>query len=229
MDRTYYFKDSVTLSIADEYDEMAMFSVYDAEGTLIGNYSLEEICVLEDSGVYTMSAVNHFGKTETFNFIISRNVPTIQMDVNEEGKKLEVRIAESIDGESHIKTLELFKSIDGGKTWVAVEKDDYGVVVALGTYAYNFRTSATYKVILTDEFRTGIDSITKEIVYAQAAPVGVLTGVEDCGYTNGDVSFTCTDEAVVELTKDGEVIEYKSGDLLTEDGEYSLTFANFDG
>ncbi len=229
LDRTYYFKDSVTLSIADEYDEMAMFSVYDEEGTLIGNYSLEEICVLEDSGAYTMVAVNHFGKTEIFNFIISRNAPTIQMDVNEEGKKLEVKIAESIDDESHIKTLELYKSVDGGKTWTAVEKDDYGIAVALGTYAYNFRTSATYKVILTDEFRTGIDSITKEIVYAQAAPVGVLAGVEDCGYTNGDVSFTWTDEAVVELTKDGEVVEYKSGDLLTEDGEYSLTFENFDG
>ncbi len=228
-DRTYYFKDCVTVSIVDVYDEMAMFSVYDKNEELLGNFSLEDAYTIEESGRYTVKAVNHYGESQVFSFVVSRNAPTIAMNVNETEKKLEISIAESIDAESNIKTLELYKSVDGGNTWTAIEQDDYGTVVMLGTYAYKFRTSGFYKVVLTDEFRTGIDVITKELDYVQAIPVGVLQGVENEGYTNGDVSFTWTDEAVVTLTKDGDGIEYKSGDLLSEDGAYILTFENFDG
>ncbi len=229
LDRTYYFKDSVTVSIVDAYDEMAMFSVYDKNEELLGNFSLEDTYTIEASGRYTVKAVNHYGESQVFSFVVSRNAPTIAMNVNETEKKLEISITESIDAESNIKTMELYKSVDGGKTWTAIEQDDYGTVVALGTYAYNFRTSGLYKVALTDEFRTGIDVITKELDYVQAIPVGVLQGVENEDYTNGDVSFIWTDEAVVTLTKDGDSIEYKSGELLSEDGAYVLTFENFDG
>ena len=83
--------------------------------------------------------------------------------------------------------------------------------------------------MITDEFRTGIDSIVVELDYQQPDPNGTLSGVENGGYTNGGVSFTWTDEAVVTLTKDGETVEYKSGDVLTEDANYTLTFENFDG
>ncbi len=228
-DRTYYFKDSVTVSIVDAYDEMAMFSVYDKNEELLGNFSLEDTYTIEESGRYTVKAVNHYGGSQVFSFVVSRNAPTIAMNVNETEKKLEISIVESIDAESNIKTMELYKSVDGGKTWTAIEQDDYGMAVALGTYAYNFRTSGLYKVVLTDEFRTGIDAVVKELDYVQAIPVGELQGVENNGYTNGDVSFTWTDEAAVTLTKDGDSIEYKSGDLLSEDGAYVLTFENFDG
>lgn len=43
------------------------------------------------------------------------------------------------------------------------------------------------------------------------------------------MSFVWTDEATVSLTKDGEEISYTSGQKLTEDGEYVLTFCNYDG
>ena len=48
-----------------------------------------------------------------------------------------------------------------------------------------FRTSGSYRVVITDEFRTGIDAITVETYYVQEKPHGVLSGVEDGGYTNG--------------------------------------------
>lgn len=48
-------------------------------------------------------------------------------------------------------------------------------------------------------------------------------------YTNGSVSFEWTDEATVLVEKDGEVITYTSGALLTADGHYTITFENFDG
>ena len=94
---------------------------------------------------------------------------------------------------------------------------------------YSFRTSGIYKIILTDEFRTGIDAVTLEYTYGQKAPTGTLTGVENGGYTNGAVSFKCNDEATVTVTKDGQAIEYRARAELREDGYYVITVENFDG
>ena len=82
---------------------------------------------------------------------------------------------------------------------------------------------------LTDEFRTGIDAVIAQFTYEQPAPDGVLAGVENGGYTNTDVTFTWTDEAIVTVKKDGEIIEYVSGRKLTENGAYEITFENYDG
>lgn len=226
-DRTYYFKDEVTLSISDEFDEMAMFNVYDEEGTLLGSFSLGETYKLTKSGSYTAEAINHFGKSETFSLIISRNSPAIEIIKDESGKTLDIVIKASSDDESHIQTLEIYKSVNG-ETWKLLTKDDYGADISIKTLSYSFRTSGQYRVVVTDEFRTGIDSVTEQIEYSQPAPEGILYGVENNGYTNGEVFFVWTDEATVSLTKDGEEISYTSGQKLTEDSEYMLTFRNYD-
>ena len=228
-DRTYFFKDEITVSITDEFDEMAMFSVYDENGDLIGNFSIGEICTLSASGSYTVESVNHFGTSETFEIIISRDAPKVTITENADEKKLEINISASADKESHIQTLEIYKSTDNGETWVLVEKDDYDNTVSLDKLSYAFRTSGMYKVVLTDEFRTGIDAVTEQITYVQPNPFGALEGVVNGGYTNGAVSFVWTDEAVVVLEKDGEIVAYASGNKLTEDGVYKITFENFDG
>lgn len=227
-DRLYRFKDQVTVSIADAYDEMAMFSVYDENGELIGHWSLDETCTLTESGTYTVVAVNHAGQSEAFVFIISRSAPSVVLSENAEKKQLTVTVNKSADDESHLQTLEIYKSTDNGETWVFIEKDDYGTLVSLDTLVYQFRTTGLYKAVVTDEFRTGIDAVTAQLDYVQAHPEGVLTGVENGGFTNGAVSFTWTDEAVVALERDEELLEYASGTKLTEDGEYVLTFENFD-
>ena len=228
-DRVYYFKDQVTVSISDGFDEMAMFSVYDENGDLLGNFSIGEIFTLTESGTYTVVSVNHAGESEEFNLIISRNAPKVEITENAETKQLTIEIVKSVDDESHIQTLEIYKSTDGGETWVLVEKDDYGTVVSLETLTYKFRTTGLYKATITDEFRTGIDAVTAQHDYVQENPTGTLNGVENNGYTNGTVTFEWDDEAIVVLTKDGTVVEYASGDELTEDGVYTLTFENFDG
>ena len=43
------------------------------------------------------------------------------------------------------------------------------------------------------------------------------------------VSVEWVDEVTVTATKDGEIIEYNSGDELKYDGEYVIVFENFDG
>ena len=228
-DRTYYFKDQVTVRIGDEYDEMSMFSVYDENGDLLGNFLRDETYVITESGSYTVVAVNHAGVSETFALIVSRDAPKATIAKNESEKKLEIVITPSVDDESNIQTLEIYKSTDDGATWVLLEQDDYGTAITTDTLAYAFRTTAKYKVIVTDEFRTGIDAITAELAYEQKLPEGLLTGVENGGFTNTAVTFEWTDEAVVNLTKDGEHMAYESGQALTENGVYELTFKNFDG
>ena len=229
LERIYYFKDEINISITDALDDMAMFNVYDENGELIGSFSFGEICKLSESGSYTAVAVNHIGETEAFRIVISRNAPSVSLKADEAEKQLVITVTKSEDKESHFQTLELYKSTDGGTTWVPLGADDYGTAVDLNNLVYKFRTSGMYKIIITDEFRTGMDAITGEITYTQPAPTGDLAGVENGGHTNKEVTFTWDDEAQVSVTKNGEEIEYKSGDKLTEDGSYVIVFENFDG
>ena len=228
-DRTYYFKDRVTVSIPFEGDEFAMFEVVNADtGESLGYFDIANACYIEESGSYTAVAYNHYGESKTFSFVISMNAPTITLTENAEKKTLDVAITESVDKESNITFLEIAKSDDDGETWIALTEDDYGKAITIETLEYHFRTSGLYKVTVMDEFRTGIDAITQTIEYKQPIPVGTLAGVEDKGYTNKTVTFTWKDEAVVILTKDGTAVEYKSGQKLTADGSYVLTFSNYD-
>ena len=228
-DRVYYFKDAVTVMIEDEIDEFAMFNVFDENGALLAKLGLDETYTIAESGTYTVQAINHYGLSESFMFVISRDAPKIVMMPDVEAKKLEIGITESIDKETQIRTLEIYKSIDDGETWEQLSKDDYGTIISLDTLSYEFRTSGRYKVVISDEFRTGIDAVTMEIDYAQPKPYAELCGVENGGYTNGEVSFIWTDEANVIIEHDGAVLLYRSGGTFTEDGKYEITFSNFDG
>ena len=228
-DRTYYFKDEVTISITDALDEMAMFNVYDENGDLIGSFSLDEVCKLTASGTYTVESVNHMGTSEAFKLVISRNAPSVNLKADEVAKQLVITVTGSSDDESNLQTLQIQKSVDDGNTWTTLDTDDYGTAIELGTLVYKFRTTGMYKIVITDEFRTGMDAISGQITYTQPAPTGDLAGVTDGGHTNKEVTFSWDDEAKVTVTKNGEVIEYNSGDKLTEDGEYTILFENFDG
>lgn len=225
----YYFKDEVEISLSDANDEMAMFNVYDAAGELLGNFAIDEVYVINKSGFYTVEAVNHYGKTETFTLNVSLSAPEVLISENLEKKILEIDITNSEDKDAHIETLDIFKSTDGGETWVLLLTDDYGKEINVETLSYKFCSTGIYKVIISDEFRTGIDAVTKVIEYNQPIPEGKLSGVENEGYTNGEVKFDWTDEATVTLEKDGMRLEYKSGEVIKEDGKYSLTFENRDG
>ena len=227
--RTYYFKDEITISITDKLDEMAMFNIYDEDGDLVGSYSLGETCTLSGSGSYTAVSVNHSGESEKFKIVISRNAPSAEFEADAEAKRLVITVIESIDKESHLHSLDLYKSTDGGDTWELLHTDDYGTAIELDTLTYKFRTSGMYKVVITDEFRTGMDSISVQTAYSQPDPTGTLEGVENNGYTNKAVTFTWKDEAMVTVMRDGVELEYKSGDKLTDDGNYTLILENYDG
>lgn len=228
-DRTYYFNGKVTVSIPFEGDEFAMFIVYDEQGDEIGYFDIANACTITKSGVYSAMAVNHYGETEEFKFVVSMNGPTVIASENAEKKRLEISVTDSVDKQSHITYVGISKSVDGGATWKTLARDDYGKAITADNLSYNFCTSGIYKVVVMDEFRTGIDAVTYAVEYAQAKPVGTLVGVKNNGKTNSTVVFSWTDEAVVTLMKNGVAMNYMSGQELTEDGVYVLTFANHNG
>lgn len=228
-DREYRLKDKATVTISDEFDEMAMFGVYDEDGGLLAYLNLDQSYLFEESGKYTVRAVNHAGETSDFVLYISLDAPKIKGEENKADKRFTIDITDSEDKYSGLLGLTIYKSTNGGDTWEPLTADDYGTPISTDTLTYNFCTSGRYRVVLTDAFRTGIDAIEATFDYEQPAPDGILEGVENGGYTNTDVSFTWTDEATVTLTKDGEPVEYKSGERLKEDGVYRLVFENRDG
>ena len=228
-DREYYFSDVVTVSISDELDEMAMFRVFDENGELLAYCNREDTFTLNQSGKYVVQAVNHAGQSEEFVLFISLDEPKITGEEDKDAKRLIIDVTDSVDKYSILQTLTIEKSVDGGETWEILTSDDYGTPVSLENLTYQFRTTGEYRITLTDAFRTGIDSVTAQFSYLQPAPAGILEGVENNGYTNANVQFTWSDEALVTLKKDGGVIEYYSGKVLTENGEYELVFENHDG
>ena len=231
-DRIYYFKNEVTISISDELDEFAMFRVYRIDlgddRQLIGIKSLGESFTLSESGTYAIVAINHAGESEYYNVLISLNAPEIVFDANAENKQLIITVKPSIDFESNIQSLVIYKSNDG-ENWEIVSADDYGTTVELETLVYKFNTSAMYRVALSDEFHTGIDVISKEIKYTQPTLAIELEGVENGGYTSGVVKFSWKDEAKVTATKNGVAFDYRAGVRLSEDGDYVIIFENNDG
>ena len=102
------------------------------------------------------------------------------------------------------------------------------MIIEAGTYFFSFRTSGVYKIILTDEFRTGDAAVIEIVEYNQPTIDATLIGVENGGYTNGTISVEWTGEVTVTATKDGETIGYNSGVELKNDDEYVIVFESFD-
>lgn len=138
-------------------------------------------------------------------------------------------VTASADSYAKLQSIAIYKSVDGGDTWVQLTADDYGTVISEATKQYKFCTSGMYRVVVEDTFHTGFEAIEGVTEYTQIGPAGVLSGVENGGYTNKNVKFTWTDNATAVITVNGETSEYKSGTILSDDGEYEIVLTNMDG
>ena len=138
-------------------------------------------------------------------------------------------VTASADSYAKLQSIAIYKSVDGGDTWVQLTADDYGTVISEATKQYKFCTSGMYRVVVEDTFHTGFEAIEGVTEYTQIGAAGVLSGVENGGYTNKNVKFTWTDNATAVITVNGETSEYKSGTTLSDDGEYEIVLTNMDG
>lgn len=167
LDRVYYFKEAITLSITDEYDEMAMFQVSDMQGNLVGIFSLNETFCISESGKYTVIAINHAGKSKTLEILISLNEPTITFMENTEENTLEIVVTPSEDRGGELRSLEIYKLSGDGETWEVLEQDDNGTFISTDIHSYSFTATGQYKVVVTDLYRTGFDAVEKEFTFTE--------------------------------------------------------------
>lgn len=225
----YYLKNTAELKISDALDDFAMFYVKDSNGEVIAALSLGDEFQISASGRYVVQAVNHFGLTTELQVYISLDTPTISFAENAAKKQMTVTVKPSKDEYAKLQSITVYKSIDGGETWVVLTADDYGTQISTANLIYKFRTSGRYRVVVEDTFHTGFEAIELTDTFEQTAPIGTLKNVENGSHTNKDVSFTWTDEATATVTWNGETREYKSGTVLTAEGEYEIALKNYDG
>jgi hypothetical protein len=229
-ERRYAMKEAVTLRIADGLgDAFAMCVVRNGAGETIAIIGLGEEYVIAQSGRYTVQAVNHYGMSAEILFTLSLEYPAVIFGENTNGKRLEIGVRPSADSDANLGSVRIFRSADDGLTWLELDADDYGRAVNAERSFYEFNRSGVYRVVVEDNFRSGIDAVTAVAEYAKPAPEGTLDGVSDGGYTGGTVRFTWTDEASARLTRDGNRAAYLSGTEITDEGEYGLEFADEDG
>ena len=83
--------------------------------------------------------------------------------------------------------------------------------------------SGTYEIAVTVNGKDYTFTVTVD----STAPAITLTGVENNGSTKGSVTLSdMTENATVEVYKNGEKINYKLGDELTEDGQYRVVLTD---
>jgi hypothetical protein len=229
-DRQYAFKEALTIGIADEFGGgFAMYIVKNSTGDTLRVLSYGEEYTFNASGRYSVQAINHVGTSAEITFVLSLVSPTATFTDNADSKRLELRIEPSADSGAQLTNIEIRKSVDSGLTWTELATDDYGRTIGADKLFYEFNRDGLYRVIVEDNFRSGIDAITAAKDYLKPAPEGTLHGVIDGGYTNGTVKFTWDDEAEAAVTFDGVTEKYLSGAELTEDGSYTLTFYDANG
>jgi len=225
----YAFRESVTLKIHSAFGaDFAMLLIRNSAGELLAIVHHGDEFVLS-SGRYFVTAINHAGLSPEIQFAISLNTPAVNFNDNQTTKRLEVRVQPSSDISATINEIRIYKSVDGGLSWVLLETDNYGRAITHDRFFYEFNLDGLYRVVVMDNFRSGIDAIIAEHAYLKPPPVGTLHGVIDGGYTNTSVRFTWTDEAQATVTFNGETSAYTSGTVLTEDGFYTITFTDTNG
>lgn len=174
-DRVYRLKDPLTVTISDALDAFAMFRVYNGEGTLLGCFGLDESFPITESGTYSVVSVNHFGESEPFRVILSLNAPTIRFEEDAEAETLRISVQGSSDAGAILQSIQIERSADHGETWETLEKDDFEAVITTGQGVFRFQTGGTYRVRVTDEFRTGPDAVTAEYEYTILPSVFLTT------------------------------------------------------
>ena len=174
-----------------------------ARATLNGfEYSRNTVITAE--GTYTIVLTDAAGNSTTYTFTIDKTAP-----------------AGDFSGNYVASSGALYFRTDTSFSWT-----EDGCSAELNGNTYNagdvISDEGTYTLILTD---AAGNTTTYTFVIDKTAPVGVLTGVENNGASNSNVSFTWTDNATATLNGSA----YKKGSAITSDGSYVIVLTDAAG
>ena len=168
-----------------------------ATATLNGE-PYESGTVISTEGKHSITLTDITGNSTTYTFTIDKTAPTGTLDGVENG------------------------GITNGN--VTFSWTEAGATATLDGEIYSKRdiinTEGTFKIVLTD-------AAGNEAVYTftidKTAPTGTLDGIENGGATNGNVSFSWTEEGA-SATLNGE--PYESGTVVSDEGDYTIVLTD---
>ncbi len=152
--------------------------------------------------------------------------------LSEEGR-YEVRIYDDLGNSSSFtividKSVDFSSNVEDGMTtnedvcFVNSEKSTIIVTKDGSPYSYGWgekiADEGNYVVKMYDSYGNE-----KTIAFTIDKSVDYKSGVKDGDATNNPVTITADEDVDIAVTKDGESIDYKLGDALTDDGHYSVT------
>ena len=158
---------------------------------------------LTEDGKYEIAFENYDGYKATYTFIIDTIAPEIVLNGAEDGDTVNRDVSAVFEGEGV--TAELFR--DGKSLGAYVS----GTVIA---------EDGSYKIIVTD-----LAQNKTEVAFTIDKSVDFSINVNDKGLSNS-VTVTANEEVTLVLTKNGEVVEYKPGDAITEAAAYTLSMTD---
>ena len=158
---------------------------------------------LTEDGAYEITFANFDGYSTTYTFVIDTAAPEVALGGVTDGGSVSGDVSITFEGEGL--TAELFR--DGNSLGAYVS----GTVIA---------EDGSYKIVVTD-----LAQNTTEVEFTVDKTVDFSINVNDKGLSNS-VTITANEEVTLVLTRDGEVVEYKPGDAITEPAAYTLTITD---
>ena len=155
---------------------------------------------LTEDGKYEITFENFDGYKATYTFIIDTIAPEITLNGTTDGETVNGDVSAAFEGEGV--SAELFR--DGKSLGAYVS----GTIVA---------EDGSYKIVVTD-----LAQNKTEVEFSIDKTVDFAINVNDKGLSNS-VTVTANEEVALVLTKNGEVVEYKPEDAITEPAAYTLT------
>ena len=181
-------------------DVIFTFDEENATSYLDGEYDSEIASgtVISSDGSHTIELINNLGTITIYTFTIDKTAPIGTLIGVENGGATNKNVS---------------------FTWT-----EFGCTCILDTLAYskNYTISAegTHTIYLSDKYGN-ISTYTFTI--DKTAPVGMLSGVDENGYTNTDVSFSWAEESAT-ATLNGDV--YEQNTSISEEGIYTITITD---
>ena len=271
LDDTRYFYDNNIYFQINDIDEMSKLIFYNSENRILNfsfdsqnnNYVIDSegdisilpnnsIVLINQSGEFSVLAINHCSGRVKYNFGISLSAPVITFTENDEKGRLEITVKRSADSFVGWTApfIEIYTSTDNS-SWVLINKDNSRLPQNISSESFinrqavfNFNLSVYYKVVLYDNYRGQITAYNNKL-YLRPLPVGIfLNALNDSQLSseikavNKNLKFNWSSDSDANLnisvqykyysvgSNVFETFVYTRNTILNKEGKYIFTIAD---
>lgn len=203
---------NVNIDLPESYEALTSIEVY-RNGEKLDGVSTDKLdYVFTKDGTYKVVLKDNFGRTVSKEYTFHKALPQGSLDGVKDGEKTNQDVSFSYDPDKYLcevyKDGELVRMGLDGQVAIKATEDNSG--------HYEIRLTN-----LTDEENVNSYSFDMDL----KSPIVALSGVEDRGTTNGDVTISWEDSDVVSATyslNGGEETAFSSGETFSKEGSYAI-------